>query len=171
MGFLARLFGAVPKGEQGGIRLADSNPWRVDPTKDVERFIRALPALVPDGAIAYFEGTGESHVEEYLLRVSVPARAKVAVGTIWPRPDCYHVPLTAETMEALARFLEQNPTGYFCTHCHVYLDGQVLLEWHDAFFDDPLYVSHTISRDAVERFAQALGSSYTAGWAWEAPDS
>ena len=165
MGFLARLFGAVSKEERAGIRLADSNPWRVEPTRDVERFVRALPALVPAGAIAYFEDTAESHVKEYLLRVSVPAPAKVAVGTIWPRPDCYHVPVTVETMEAMARFLEQNPAGFFCTHCHVYLDGQVLLEWNDAFIRDPLYISHTISREAVERFAQAVGRSYTAGWA------
>ena len=159
MGFLERLFGAVPKEERGGIRLSDAEPWSVSATKDVGCFIRALPSLMPSGSVAYFEDTAESHVARYLGSVSVPARARMAMGTIWPRPDCYHVPLTAGTMQSLATFLEKNPAGFFCTHCHVYRDGVVLLQWYDAFINDPMYISRAISADAVARFAQALGSS------------
>lgn len=166
MGFLARLFGAVPKEEWGGIRLSDAEPWYVSPTRDVPCFVRALPSLMPAESVAYFEGTAESHVGRYLQSVSVPAQARVAIGTIWPRPDCYHVPLTGEAMENLAAFLEQNPAGFFCTHCHVYRDGVVLLEWHDAFIDDPMYISREISADAVAGFAQALGSSVSTGSEW-----
>jgi hypothetical protein len=103
MGFFARFFGAVPKKERGGICLTDAEPWRVSPTKNVERFIRALPLLVPEDSVAYFEGTGDSHVAKYLRRVSIRVpQVQVAVGTIWPRPDCYHVPLTAKNLsEAL----------------------------------------------------------------------
>ena len=163
MGFLARLFGAVPKEERDGIRLSDQEPWCVSPTKDVPRFLRALPLLMPSGSVAYFEDTAEPHVARYLRSVSVPAQARMAMGTIWPRPDCYHVPLTAGTMESLAAFLEQNPAGFFCTHCHVYRDDVVLLQWHDAFTNVPMYISRTISADAVAMFAQALGSSVSAG--------
>ena len=164
MGFFARLFGAVPKGAWGGIRLADADPWCVSPTRDVERFVRALPSLMPSGSVVYFEDTGEPHVRQYLQSVSVPAQAQIAIGVIWPRPDGYHVPLTAETMEELAAFLEQNPAGFFCTHCHVYLDGVVLLQWYDAFIgDDPMYISRTIGADAVARFGEALGSSVSVG--------
>jgi hypothetical protein len=162
--FLARLFGAVDPDELRGIRLTDEDPWRVGPTRDVDRFVRALPALTPTGSVVYFEATAESHVGRYLIGVSVPAQAQVAVGTIWPRPDCYHVPLTAEHMDALAGFLEKHPAGFFCAHCHVYRDGVVLLQWHDAFYDDPMYISRTIGRDAVARFAEALGCSYSIGF-------
>jgi len=165
MRILARFLRAVSKVERGGIRLHDAEPWQVSPTKDVERFVSALLLLVPEGSIAYFEGTGESHVAEYLRGVSIPAPVQVAVGTIWPRPDCYHVPLTVKSMEDLAAFLERRPAGYFCTHCHVYRDGSVLLEWHDAFTDDPMYISRTIAGEVVDRFARALGSSYGSGWA------
>lgn len=165
MGFLARLFGAVPKEEQGGIQLMDTEPWCVSATRDVERFVRALPLLMPSGSVVYFEDTAEPHVRQYLQSVSVPAQAQIAIGVIWPRPDRYHVPLTAGTMESLAAFLEQNPAGFFCTHCHVYRDGVVLLEWNDAFIgDDPMYVSRKIGADAVARFAQALGSSVSTGF-------
>jgi hypothetical protein len=159
MGFLARLFGAVPRDERKGIQLTDSDPWRVSPTKDVESFLRALPTLVPDGAVVYFEDTAEPHVGRYLQRVSVPPVSHVAVGTIWPRPDSYHVPMTSDSMAALSTFLEQNPAGYFCSHCHVYRDGVVLLEWYDAFMDVPMYISRTVGDDAVAQFANVIGAS------------
>ena len=158
MGFLARLFHAVPKEERVGIRLNETNPWRVSPTNDASRFLRALPALVPEGATIYFEGTGEPHVTEYLRRVSTPGQAKVAVGTIWPVPDCYHVPLTAENCEAFAQFLKQQPAGFVCEHCHVYHQGSVLLEWYDAFGANPIHVSRVVSPEMVAEFAARLGS-------------
>jgi hypothetical protein len=67
-------------------------------------------------------------------------------------------------MDALAAFLDEAPTGYFCTHCHVYRNGVILLEWHDAFMDDPMYVSRAISEDGVREFANRLGSTLSAGW-------
>ena len=160
MGFLARLFGAVSKEGRSGIRLSEADPWRLSPTKEVERFLRALPLLVPENAIAYFEGTGESHVAQLLGQLSIAAPVQVAVGTIWPRPDCYHVPVTVETMEALAGLLERRPAGFFCCHCHVYREHSVLLEWHDAFTDGPMYISRSIGPHLVDQFAGALGSSY-----------
>lgn len=160
MGIFAKLFGALPEAERGGIRLEEPDPWKVSPTNEVERFLRALPLLVPDDSIAYFEGTGEPHVAEYLGKVSIPATVQVAIGTIWPRPDCYHVPLTTKTMEALAAFLDENPAGYFCTHCHVYRHGVVLLAWHDAFGGDPIYVSRAVATEALASFAKASGITY-----------
>lgn len=160
MGILARFFRWVPAPDRSGIRLEDHHPWEVTATNDVERFLRALPLLVPAGAIAYFEGTGEPHVAEYLRRISVPPSVQVALGTIWPRPDCYHVPITVQNMEALAALLEERPAGYFCSHCHVYEGESVLLEWHDAFTGDPMRVSRRIGAEKVSRFAAALGSSY-----------
>jgi len=68
-------------------------------------------------------------------------------------------------MEELATFLERKPVGYLCSHCHVHRDGAILLEWHDAFVKDPMYVSRTIAEEVIDRFAQALGSTYTSGWA------
>jgi len=158
MDILARLVGAVPSGERGGIRLAEAQPRSVSPVKDVERFLRALPLLGTIDAIVYFEGTGESHVARYLDGIAVDPPTQVAVGTIWPKPDRYHVPLTKEVLSALVSFLEGKPAGYFCTHCHVYCGEAVLLEWHDAFGTDPMYVSRTIENEALKRFAEALGA-------------
>ena len=84
---------------------------------------------------------------------------RVALGTIWPRPDRYHVSLTPQNMEAMAAFLEAKPAGYFCSHCHVYEAGRVLLQWHDAF-SDPVYGSRRIGAETVSMFAAALDSAY-----------
>lgn len=160
MGILARLLGWVSASERDGIHLEEPDPWEVTSTADVERFLRALPLVAPAGAVAYFEGTGERHVADRLRQISIPPAVQVAVGTIWPRPDCYHVPLTAERMEGLAAFLEANPAGYFCSHCHVYDARSVLLQWHDAFGRDPMLVSRRVGLEAVSRFAKALDSSH-----------
>ena len=146
-----------------GIRLDEREPWCVSPTRDVNRFLRALPLLAPEGAVAYFEDTAESHVAEYLRRVAITPLSQVASGTIWPKPDHYHLPVTRDSMEALAAFLEASPAGLFCVHCHVYRDGLVLLEWHDAFINDPMYMSRAISEDVVREFANRIGSTVSIG--------
>jgi hypothetical protein len=107
------------------VEYASKRPRRVSPTKDVERFVRALPLLVPEGSIAYFEGTGESHVAKSLAQVSIPAQVQVAIGTIWPRPDYYHVPVSQDSMEALATFLEKEPAAYFCTQAGTHFAGSL----------------------------------------------
>lgn len=163
MSLLSRILGYVPRGERGGIRLEDKEPWRVSPTRDVGGFLRALSLLVPDGCIAYFEDTGEKHVAEYLRHAAIPPAVRIAPGTIWPRPDCYHVALTAGAAEGLADFLDHNPCGFFCAHLHVYRDRTVLLQWFDAF-DDPMYVSRSVDEQSVNRFAGALGVGYGIGW-------
>jgi hypothetical protein len=159
MGFIARFLGMVPKAERGGIRLDEREPWCVSPTRDVARFVRALPLLAPEGSVAYFEDTAESHVATYLRRVAITPQVQVAVGTILPRPDIYHVPVTRESMESLAVFLEESPAGFFCAHCHVYRDSVVLLEWHDAFINEPMYLSRIIGEDVVREFANRIGST------------
>jgi hypothetical protein len=155
MGILSRFGRNAPP--EAAISLDPADACELGGTRDVERFLRSLPLLVPEGGVAYFEGTGERHVAEYLRRASVPAPVPVARGTIWPRPDVYHVPLTVDSMEDLARFLEEHPHGYFCSHCHVYRGRTVLLQWHDAFFDDSMYLSPTLPEAVVDRFAQAAG--------------
>ena len=160
MGIFARLFGWLPAEDRSGIHLEEPDPWEVDATTDVERFLRALPLLVPAGAFAYFEGTGEPHVAEYLRSISVPPPVKVALGTIWPRPDCHHVPISMPTMESLAGFLDERPAGFVCAHCHVHDGVSVLLEWHDAFTNGAMLVSRKIEEDRVSSFAAALATSY-----------
>jgi hypothetical protein len=96
-----------------------------------------------------------------LQRLSVSAAVRVRRGTIFPRPYDYHVPVTMDNMEEIATYLDDHPTGHFCTHCCVYRDRQILLAWYDAFLDDPMYISLTIDESEVKRFASVMGSTYS----------
>jgi hypothetical protein len=102
-------------------------------------------------------------VRDYLRGVSVEPTVRIKKGTIWPRPDCHHVPLTVDAMEALASYLERHPAALLCIHLLVYRDDAVLLEWYDAF-DDPIRLTRAIDESIVADFAAALGSKYTVGW-------
>jgi hypothetical protein len=157
--FLTRLFGAASREERAGIQLTGARAWCVTGTREAEHFLRALSACFPDGAVLYLEGTGEPHVAEYLRSVSIPADARPALGTIWPKPDTHHVALTRESMRAFAEYLETHPTGHVCSHCHVYRDSRVLLEWYDAFGDDPLFIALDVDETAVRQFAGAIRST------------
>jgi hypothetical protein len=145
-----------PTPRKDDIQFNETNPWVLTPTSDVCRFLRALPLLVPEPSIAYFEDTGEKVVSGYLRQLSISAPVGLARGTIWPRPDCYHVPLTSESMEAIATFLDHHPAGYFCTHLHVYRENRILLAWYDAFSKYPMWISRTIDVERVKAFASAI---------------
>ncbi len=45
-------------------------------------------------------------------------------------------------------------------HLHAYGQGRVLLEWYDAFWKDPFYLSEAIPEDRVRAFSSALGLAY-----------
>jgi hypothetical protein len=115
---------------------------------------------VPASSVVYFEDIGEKHVTRVLQRLSVSAPVRVARGTMFPRPDYYHVALTTDNMEEIATYLDNHPTGHFCTHCCVYRDRKILLAWYDAFLDDPMYISWTIDESEVNRFASVIRSTY-----------
>lgn len=64
-------------------------------------------------------------------------------------------------MAEIATYLDNYPTGHFCTHCCVYHDRKILLAWYDAFLDDPMYISRTIDESEVDRFASVIRSTYS----------
>ena len=165
VGFIAKLLGAAPKSEWGGLRLDQPDAWEVGPTQDRPRFLRALPTLLRRPCTLYLEGTTELGVEQLLAGNGIKDPERIAIGTIWPRPKRFHVPCTGEFLQALAQQLESEPKPYLCTHLHAYAAGSVLLEWHDAFASDPMRVSREIDEAAVSAFAAALGTGYTASGA------
>lgn len=162
MGLIAKLLGAAPKSEWGGLRLDKPEVWEVSPTQDRARFLRALPTLFRRPCVLYLEGTTEIGVEQLLTAHAIKDPEQIAIGTIWPRPKRFHVPCTAEFLQTLAQQLESEADPYLCTHLHAYAPGRVQLEWHDAFGSDPMRVSREIEEAAVSAFAQALQTGYVA---------
>ena len=165
MGFISKILRIVPKFESEGLTLDESPTWEVEPTKDFSKFVQALPTLLPGGAVVYLEGTTEPEVEDFLETHRLGEPQKVAIGTIWPMPKRYHIPCSPETMSALASLLDDASVAYLCTHIHAYRNDEMLMEWHDAFYDDPVRISKGIDEGAVASFAEALGKPYADGTA------
>ena len=153
---LSRLFGYASRDEADGARLADPHPWVVPPSRDAGAMLRALPILLPRGGFVYFEGTTEAAFESWARAHAVSVQLKIAYGTIWPKPDWFHVPLDPALMQEAAGLIERNGIALPSIHIHVHDGVTVLLEWHDAFVDDPMYVSSAIPREAVEAFASSM---------------
>ena len=161
MGILARLFGATSREELKGIVLGQDAAWEMPPARDLPALLRALPLLVPNDAVLYLEGgSPPQEIKAFLDTRCVPEKSHVAIGTIWPKPQRFHLPATAENLTELASLAETCQAMQVAVHLHVYAQGRVLLEWYDAFWKDPFYLSEAITEERVRAFSSALGLSY-----------
>ena len=161
MGWLARLFGAVPKEEMRGIRLDTTQPyWEVDGPKTFEETFNALEGWVSEDAVLYFEGgSPDTEIDDFIAKHSVPEVSHVAMGTIWPRPKVFHVPATATALTELAKIMGHHAEPELAVHFHVYRNDTVLLEWHDAF-SQPMLMSGAIPQETVKVFADKIGKGF-----------
>jgi hypothetical protein len=130
--------------------------WELSGEADFTSLFTALPDLLPDESILYFEGGSPSgELLEFLRAKEVPERAHVAFGTIWPRPTVFHLPATGETMRCLAEMMQSHASPELAIHFHVYRDQAVVLEWHDAF-SQPMLLSGELPAQKVRTFADRL---------------
>ena len=161
MGLLAKIFGAVPREEMSGIRLDMTRPfWELSGDTDFPSLLTALPDLLPEESVLYFEGGSPSgELLAFLRAHEAPERAHVAYGTIWPKPRVFHLPATPETMGRLVELTRSCAYPELAVHFHVYRGQTVLLEWHDAF-SQPMLLSGELSEQKVRIFAERLGMSY-----------
>ena len=159
MGWIAKLLGAASKDERGGARFSAAPAWSVGPIKDAEAFFRALPTFLPTSAILYLEGVYAEDVIAFLRHHPIAHPLKLALGTIWPRPNYFHIPITSETMAELAKLAEKHAEPEIATHIHAYHNDHILLEWHDAF-SNPVRISTTFSEARVRDFCESLHCAY-----------
>lgn len=161
MGWIAKLFGAASKEELEGLRLdrADWN-WVVDETKDLPRFLNSLHLIVNETATVFVEGGNPSgELKSFIETQSIPEKEKIARGTVWPKQTVVHLPATKEIISKLAKLAEEISPFELAVHFHVYDEGQVIVEWHDAF-TDPMSISKTVPEEKVKEFSESLGVKY-----------
>jgi hypothetical protein len=162
MGILAWLFRATPLKELKGISLGSDAAWEVSPCSDLPAFLRALLRLLPPDSILYLEGGDPPEgIKAFLDAHCVTEVSHLAMGTIWPRPKVFHLPATAENLNTLAGLAEKVVIPQLVVHLHAYTSGKVLLQWYDAFWKDPFYLSPAISEDKLKDFCSALSLTYT----------
>ena len=160
MKWLYKLFNAAIPEERRGICL--KNPkWEVSPLRDMPAFLRALIGIIPENSILYLEGgSPDKEISSYLEERKASNTSKVELGTIWPRPICYHMPVITKNINGFADIMEHHATPEGAIHLHIYLNGKVLLQWHDAFFDDPMYISEDLGEEKIKQFCEKLSLKY-----------
>jgi hypothetical protein len=160
MGFLAKLFRAASKDELAGASIGTGTTWSAAPIKDAPGFFRALLELLPDGSILYLEDVCSGDGIALAASHRIEPQLKVALGTIWPRPNHFHIPVNRTTTSELADFAEHHATPEIGIHIHAYHGNLVLLEWHDAF-TAPLRLSTALPESRVRRFCELLHCTYS----------
>lgn len=141
--------------------IPDASFWEVSSPQDYKQFFKALPQVLPGGSILYMEGTAIStRVREFLLAQVIAPPITIPRGTIWPRPQTYHLPVTEPNLQGLAELAQTMAGPEICDHLIAYQDDQVLLIWYDALLDSPLYLSKTIAEKSVRSFCRTLHCHY-----------
>jgi hypothetical protein len=162
MGILGKLFRVTPKEELKGIKINLNEPfWELEGETDFTNLLRALPEILPENGILYFEGGSPSGpLLDFLNTQSIPEQTHVAVGTLWPRPAYYHVPATKQNITKLADITERIAETELAIHFHVYSNGEIILEWHDAF-TQPMLLSGKLTAEKIQAFADKLKMKIT----------
>jgi hypothetical protein len=161
MAWLSRVLGYVPASERKGIDLGDTPAWEISPPRDAADFLRAISLLAPPESVLYLEGgSPPAEVRAYLANNAATRITKVTMGTIWPRPETFHVSISPRSLEGLAQLADRHALPEIAIHLHVYKGTEVLLQWYDAGDDDPLLVSKQIPEETVREFCRRLGVTY-----------
>lgn len=162
MGFLAKLFGAAPRNKQRGLSLGRDAFWEVAAVADLPLLFRALPLLLPEETVLYLEGGAPpKEIKAFLDAHGVPEVSRLAIGTIRPRPQVFHLPATSENLARFAEISERCHAMQVAIHLHAYRQDKVLLEWYDAFGKDPFYLSNAIPEKNVKLFCSTLSLTYS----------
>ncbi|MBI1748050.1 MAG: hypothetical protein HYR55_15895 [Acidobacteria bacterium] len=161
MGRISKLFRAVAKDEMVGIHLDLTQPyWQVDGPKTFQELFDALQGWLPEGVILYFEdGSPDAEINDFMAKYSCQGQAHVAMNTIWPRPNIFHVPAEPAILTELSKIMEHHAEPELAIHFHVYKNNIVLLEWHDAF-SQPIRLNGSIPEVQVENFAKKAGKKF-----------
>src|SRR5687767_15263108 len=129
--------------------------WSVTSVEDAPGFFRALPELLPETCILYLEDVCSRDGVALASRHAVAPHLRIALGTIWPRPNYFHIPFNLAVAGEFAEFAEHHATPEIAIHLHAYKNDRVLLEWHDAF-GGPLRLSTDLLEPRVRRFCESL---------------
>jgi hypothetical protein len=138
--------------------LFDGPHWEIDPIGPFDIFFKALPALVPPGAILCLsEGVWDDELLNFLQRHRVPAPE----GLICPSQflDGAHIPATPEVLNELVQIADHHADPEIAIYAAVSYHAEQILEWCDATCD-PFAVALSIPEERVRAFCALAGVQY-----------
>lgn len=149
------------KSRSDGIVLGAPPAWEVAAPKNTTLFLRTLPSSFSSDCVLYLEGYPDDRLREYLEQRPATNTTEVAKGTVWPRPQIFHMPTTPENIEGLALVVENLHPSDIADHLHVYRGNEVLLQCYDFFAGCPILLSRSLPEDKIRSFCEALQTTYT----------
>lgn len=162
MSWLSKILNYVPVNEREGLSFGKEPLWLISCCKDFPAFLRTLSDIFPYDSVLYIEGgKPPKDIQSYLEARKSTHITKVAMGTIWPYPQYFHIPITSDNSNGLAQLAEKHHIFEIAAHIHIYNNDRMLLQWYDAF-TDPLYISKDIPEEKIKQFCSALGLKYEA---------
>jgi hypothetical protein len=92
---ITNLFRVVREPENSGVSMGPGPTWEIGRVEDAPAFFRALADLLPEGSILYLEDTCSKEGVTLLTRLAVNPQLRLVLGTIWPRPNFFHIPFNS----------------------------------------------------------------------------
>jgi hypothetical protein len=143
--------------------------WELQGIRGAKEFFSALPEILPLPANLCFEGTNIAPDIRSLLTSNAATQIlQIASGTIWPKPNVFHVRATEQFLDELAVLAQHHAESEICDHFHAYDGNQGLMQWYGAFSGDALLVADSIPETRVQSFSRKLGVPYSP---WTAHES
>ena len=140
---------------------SDNEPfWEVSCCNDIPAFFRALTKLCPNQSIFYIEGIPSKEIENYLTAQKSTTQKNIKRGTLWPRTNQFHVLLTQENLEGLAKLSEKITPLDVAFHLHIYTGDKMVLSWNDCFTTDTFIISKDIPESNTKDFSNSLNLTY-----------
>lgn len=132
--------------------------WEISSPSDPVKLFNSLNIILPEDSIMYFEDVYENKVKKALKAISTDSKTIIHSGTLWPKPDVFHVPATDENYGKMQEIAKNH---FISVHFHILRDDVKILEWYDAFDKDPLYISMTVDEERIKEFCEKLGLKYS----------
>lgn len=163
MNWLSEILDRFLPRKPNGLVLEGDDAWLLDSDADEQNGRDLAPLLshavdlFPPGAVLYLEGTSLSpDIRAILDEHRATETSPITRATRWPKPQVFHIPLTADLADPLGTLCRDRPSRELCDHLHVYREDQLLLQGFDAGWE-PLLVSATIPESTIAAFCEQTG--------------
>jgi hypothetical protein len=110
------------------LRFEDEQLASLGHVSDLCALLRAIDETLPKDATHYVEGSSLSpDLMDFLARRRTATRHEVKVGTVWPKPKGFHLPLSGTNLGELRGLAARHAEPEICDHLVVYRESEVLL--------------------------------------------
>jgi len=144
--------------------LVSGDCWSITAPKDFSQFLFNVAQLLPSGSVLCIEACNSPRpVLDFLNARKVEATIKLPRGTLLPRSEMFHLPVTKENLRQLDNVVSASDAGAIPTHVQAYNGDAILLQWFDASAHDPIFVSKKIPESVLREFCAKVGSELSSG--------